>query len=472
MTRKFVPLFRYTMLWLCAALWLHAGLTRAAELDEDLARFSAALSRSTPAAQVSLQTLQQLDAKLLKPEFMYPQFQAWSLPDLTAFYQLDKRCASGDELSPSVKSFLAALCQPNIPPAPWFAANPLYPLGGSSAWQYILRHPGAAAVLRNSLHVRERPDDLAGIGRLSDDNLDALLGGQRWLLQNGQLWRFSQQQWQRYEAKVWQPLAQQSDIELVNTGGRCDMRAGALCVNVREGYRDVWRWLFGLLALFTASGLIWMAWQRRQLRERQRFITQMLTHELRTPIAQLSNVVEHFRRDFDQLPEGAQLNFMALADTLQRMRQMADTSKHYLIAEHQREALETPTQVRLSDWLDHLCADRDGLTYCLKENMIVGVSLYWSSLCLTNLLDNASRHGKPPVHLTVHKSKTHLIFQVSDSGNITQNPLLNSRRLRWSSSSLGLGLTIVQRVARRLNGKLTFSPAPTTFTLELPYDPD
>ncbi|NIF31929.1 DUF3404 domain-containing protein [Enterobacter sp. Cy-643] len=465
-------MFHYAMLWLCAALWLHAGSARATELDEDLARFSAALNQSTPAAQVSLQTLQQLDAALLKPESMYPQFQAWPLPDLTALYHLDRRCTSEVELSATAKSFIAALCQANIPPASWFIANPLYPLGGSSAWQYILRHPGAAAALKNSLHVRERPDDLAGIGTLSDDNLDALLGGQHWLLQNGQLWRFSQQQWQRYEAKVWQPLARQSDIELVNAGGRCDMRTGALCVNAREAYGNVWRWLFGLLVLFTASGLIWMAWQRRQLRERQRFITQMLTHELRTPIAQLSNVVEHFRRDFDRLPEGAQLNFVALADTLQRMRQMAETSQHYLIAEHQREALETPTQVRLSDWLDHLCADRDGLTYCLDENMIVGVSLYWSSLCLTNLLDNAFRHGKPPVHLTVHKTRTHLTFQVSDSGNITQNPLLNSRRLRWSNSSLGLGLTIVQRVAHRLHGKLTFSPAPTTFTLELPYEPD
>ncbi|WP_312740274.1 DUF3404 domain-containing protein [Cedecea neteri] len=472
MTRRLAPVLRYILLSLCGIFWLQAGLARAAELDESLNRFSAALSQAPPAAQVSLQTLQQLDATLLKPESMYPQFQAWSLPDLTAFYRLDKRCASGGELSSSVKSFLAALCQPNIPSASWFAANPLYPLGGSSAWQYILRHPEAAAALKNSLHVRERPDDLAGIGTLSDDNLDALLGGQRWLLQSGQLWRFSQQHWRRYEAQAWKPLARQSGIELVNTGGRCDMRAGALCVNAREGYSDVWRWLFGLLALFTASGLIWLAWQRRQLRERQRFITQMLTHELRTPIAQLSNVVEHFRRDFDELPEGAQLNFVALADTLQRMRQMAETSKHYLIAEHQREALETPTQVQLSDWLDHLCADREGLTYCLEENIPVGVSLYWSSLCLTNLLDNACRHGKPPVHLTVHKSRTHLIFQVSDSGIITQNPLRNSRRLRWSNSSLGLGLTIVQRVARRLNGRLTFSAAPTTFTLELPYDRD
>lgn len=472
MTRRAVALFRYVMLWLCAALWLHSGSASAAELDYNLAKFSAALDQSTPAAQVSLQTLQQLDTALLKPASMYPQFQAWSLPELTAFYQLDKRCVSEVGQPASVKSFIAALCQPNIPSASWFAAHPLYPPGGSSAWQYILRHPEAAAALKNSLHVRERPDDLAGIGALSDDNLEALLGGQHWLLQNGQLWRFSQQHWRRYEANAWQPLARQSGIELVSAGGRCDMRAGALCVNAREGYRDIWRWLFGLLTLFTASGLIWLAWQRRRQRERQRFITQMLTHELRTPIAQLSNVVEHFRRDFDQLPEGAQLNFVALADTLQRMREMAETSKHYLIAEHQREALEAPSQILLSDWLDHLCANRDGLTYCLDENITASVSFYWSSLCLTNLLDNAFRHGKPPVHLTVHKSRTHLIFQVSDSGNITQNPLLNSRRLRWSNSSLGLGLTIVQRVARRLNGRLTFSAAPTTFTLELPYDPE
>ncbi|SQC93338.1 two component system sensor kinase SsrA [Cedecea neteri] len=163
---------------------------------------------------------------------------------------------------------------------------------------------------------------------------------------------------------------------------------------------------------------------------------------------------------------------MALADTLQRMRQMAETSKHYLIAEHQRETLETPTQIQLRDWLDHLCENRDGLTYCLDENVTVGVSLYWSSLCLTNLLDNAFRHGDPPVHLTVRKSKTHLIFQIADSGNVAQNPLRITRRLRWSNSNLGLGLTIVQRVARRLNGRLTFSAAPTTFTLELPYDPE
>ncbi|WP_052048949.1 DUF3404 domain-containing protein [Cedecea neteri] len=470
MTQRYATFLRYALLWLCGVFWLQASAARAAAVDEHLAEFSAALNQSTPSAQVSLQTLQQLDATLLKPESMYPQFQAWSLPELTAFYHLDKRCASEIGLSAAVKSFIAALCQPNIPSASWFNANPIYPLGGSSARQYILRHPEAAAALRNSLHVRERPDDLAGIGTLSDDNLNALLGGQRWLLQNGELWQLNHQQWRRYAPKVWQPLARQSGLELVNTGGRCDLRAGALCVNAREGYRDVWRWLFGLLAILTTAGLMWMGWQRHQLRERQRFITQMLTHELRTPIAQLSNVVEHFRRDFDQLPEGAQLNFVALADTLQRMRQMAETSKHYLIAEHQKEALETLTQVQISDWLDHLCAGRDGVNYCLEEDATVGVSLYWSSLCMTNLLDNALRHGAAPVHLTVCKNKTHLIFQVSDRGNISHNPLLKTRRLRWSNSSLGLGLTIVQRVSHRLNGRLTFSPGPTTFTLELPYD--
>lgn len=470
MAQRLVPILRSLLLCLCLGLWLSQSAARAAQLTAALEQFSTALSHAVPAAQVPLQTLQQLDVALLKPESMYPQFQSWSLADLTVLYQLDKRCVNNASLPASVLPFVRALCQQERPSAAWFRANPIYPLGGSSAWHYILRHPDATAALRSSLHVRERPDDLGGVGTLSDNNLDALLGGQQWLLQKGELWHLSRQQWQRYDAQVWQPLANQAGIKLVNAGGRCDLRLGALCANASEGYRDLWRWLFALLTVFAAVGLAWMGWQRRRLRERQRFITQMLTHELRTPIAQLSNVVEHFRRDFDRLPEGAQLNFVALANTLQRMRQMAETSKHYLIAEHQREALETPTQVLLSEWLDHLCADRDGLTYCLAEDMTVGVALYWSSLCLTNLLDNAFRHGVPPVRLTVRKSKTQLLFQVSDGGTMSKNPLLNARRLRWSDSSLGLGLTIVQRVSHRLNGRLTFSPSPTTFTLELPCD--
>ncbi len=469
MAQRFALILRSSLFCWCLGLLL-APAAHAAELAAGVSQFSTALEKASPAAQVPLQALQQLDPALLKPESMYPRFQAYSVADLSALYKFDNRCVAGPSLPESVLPFVQALCQAGIPPASWFSSHPVYPLGGSSAWHYILRHPDAAAALQNALHVRERPGSLGGVGTLSDDNLEALVGGQRWLLQNGELWHLSRQQWQRYEQPVWQPLAKQAGLELVSAGGRCDVRLGALCANANDGYRDVWRWLFVLLAIFAAGGLAWAGWQRRRLRERQRFITQMLTHELRTPIAQLSNVVEHFRRDFDQLPDRAQLNFVALADTLQRMRQMAETSKHYLIAEHQREALEAPVRIRLSEWLDNLCATRDGLIYCLDEDMTVSVALYWSSLCLTNLLDNAFCHGAAPVRLTVRRSKTSLLFQVSDAGRMSKNPLLNSRRMRWSNNNLGLGLTIVQRVSRRLNGRLTFSASPTTFILELPCD--
>ncbi|SQC93336.1 Domain of uncharacterised function (DUF3404) [Cedecea neteri] len=133
---------RLALFYLCVSGWLPAAAGRGVDLTEQIAKFNAALSQAPPAAQVSLQTLQQLDATLLKPESMYPQFQVWSLPELTEFYHLDKRCASEIGLSAAVKSFIAALCQPNIPSAAWLAANPLYPLGGKQCLAVYLAPSG------------------------------------------------------------------------------------------------------------------------------------------------------------------------------------------------------------------------------------------------------------------------------------------------------------------------------------------
>lgn len=196
----------------------------------------------------------------------------------------------------------------------------------------------------------------------------------------------------------------------------------------------------------------------------------MLTHELRTPISQLGNVVEHFRRDFDGLPPDAQAGFGALADSVQRMRQMADASQHYLSGDGRRDVLEAPTTVGLSEWLAHIVEPYDGLTFCLEHDQPVALPLYWASLCVNNLLDNAYRHGLAPVRLSVRCHKGHVIIQVADAGARVAKSLPQLRRTLSPQAGMGLGLSIVQRVAQRLNGRLTLSGPPTTFTLELPCD--
>ncbi len=60
--------------------------------------------------------------------------------------------------------------------------------------------------------------------------------------------------------------------------------------------------IFGALVL----GLARSVYDRYQQRRERQFILQLLTHELRTPIASLGLTVEMLRNQFDSLDEGTQ----------------------------------------------------------------------------------------------------------------------------------------------------------------------
>lgn len=447
------------------------GGCSAPPFSQSLREFTQLLDRAPSQAHVALSQLRQLDPLLLRPASLYPQFTEQPLSVLSAMYRFEQHCSGPLDAVPlALRQFEQAQCQQTALPMSWFASHPIYPLGGSTAWHYVQRHPDAAASMQGLLHVRERPQALGGVGQLSDDNLDALANGQTWLMDKDVLWRQHQQQWLRYAPDVWQPLAKRAGVALAPAGGRCDVALGALCANPLESDASRWRILLGGMLLLALFALGWSGWQRRRLQQRQRFIVQMLTHELRTPISQLGNVVEYFRRDFDHLSPQAQAGFGELADSVQRMRQMADASKHYLAGDGLRDVLETPTKITLSDWLWHIADSHSGLTFCLETDRDVALPLYWSSLCLNNLIDNAFRHGTPPVRLNVFCRQKRLVLQVSDAGVVNARRLPQLRRAFSSRAGLGLGLSIVERVSRRLQGKLTLSGPPTTFTLELPYE--
>lgn len=433
--------------------------------------FTIALDQAPAAATIPLATLQQLDPLLLRPGSLYPQFATTPLPVLSALYRYHQQCAGPtDALTDTMRQFEQALCQRTKLSPEWFQTHPVSPLGGSTAWYYLQRHPQDATALEPFLHVRERPNALGGIGLLSDDNLEALANGQNWLLENGSLWRQHQLQWRRYAPDIWQPLARKAGLTLRPAGPQCEIPLGTLCANPDNSASPGWRFVLmmsGLVALFS---LLWLAWQRRKMQQRQKFIVQMLTHELRTPIAQLGNVVEHFRRDFDHLPPRAQAGFGALADSVQRMRQLAQASQHYLSADGRRNLLEAPSTVCLSEWLSHIAESWTGLTFCIDQDRELKLPLYWSTLCLNNLLANAFRHGNAPVRLTVIWTRGWLSLQVSDGGTLSATTLPQLLAQHSPRAGMGLGLSIVMRVIARLNGRLTLSPAPTTFTLELPCD--
>ena len=79
-------------------------------------------------------------------------------------------------------------------------------------------------------------------------------------------------------------------------------------------------------------------------------ILQILTHELRTPIASLSLTVEGFRREFEKLPESVYDEFRRLCEDSRRLRQLAEASKDYLQSDNKPLATEWVPSVK--EWLE------------------------------------------------------------------------------------------------------------------------
>ena len=441
----------------------HAAIAAAGELS---ARLEAALAEARPAQSLAVARVQALDEALIDPASLQP---AWARHDLRALRQLaayERDCA-GDlsAVSAPWRDFERARCGLRALPAGWFRLYPVHPLGGSSAWHWRQRQP--LPELARWLHVRERGDELGQLGALSDDNLDALLAGERWLWQDGALWRQDGTAWRRYEAAVWRPLARAAGLDVAAaSSGVCAEKLGGLCLNP-AAQASPWRVALPGAALLLLLGGLALWWQRRRLQRERRFALQMLTHELRTPIAGLAGVVEGLRRDFDRLPESAQDRFGDLAGGVSRLRQLAEASRHYLSAER----LDLRRQpLRLSTWLADV-AERHQAVFCLSGDAVLSLPGYWLTVCLDNLLANARRHGRPPLRLYAEWDGRRLRLDVVDGGDLADYRLRRLLRRGGGDQGMGLGLAIVRRVLARMGGRLRLSGPPTTFSLQLPAQP-
>ena len=451
------------MLRLCCCL-LFCHVAWAGELSS---RLDAALAGARPAQSLALARIQSLDEGLIAPASLQP---AWSRYGLRALRQLaaHERSCEGDlsALPPLWRDFESRRCADGRLPADWLRLHPVHPLGGSSAAHWRQGRPRVAVA--DWLHVRERGDDLGLLGGLSDDNLDALLAGAHWLWQDGALWRLRDGQWRLYPAAAWREPAEAAGLRVSAAGvGPCVERLDGLCLNPAPTPAWPWRAVLTGLAALALTGGGWLAWQRRRLQRERRFALQMLTHELRTPIAGLAGVVEGLRRDFDRLPESAQDRFGDLAGGVSRLRQLAEASRHYLSAER-LDLRRRP--LRLSAWLADV-AERHQAVFCLSGDAELLLPGYWLNVCLDNLLTNARRHGQPPLRLFAGWDGRRLTLTVADGGCLADYRLRRLLRRGGGDKGMGLGLAIVQRVLTRLGGRLRLSGPPTTFSLQLPAKP-
>ncbi|WP_405822239.1 ATP-binding protein [Streptomyces sp. NBC_01390] len=205
--------------------------------------------------------------------------------------------------------------------------------------------------------------------------------------------------------------------------------------------------------------------------ERQRRFVADASHELRSPIASLRTQLEVGSAHPELLDvEGA------VEDTVRLQRLAAD-----LLLLARLDAGERPADARfdLAELVREQAEGRAGLTVGVERVEVAGSRGQLGRL-VANLLDNAQRHARSAVTVSVRREGARAVVEVADDGDgvpeadrervFERFVRLDAARSR-DDGGAGLGLAIARDVAVRHGGTLTVGEAATggaLFELRLP----
>ncbi|MDC5820456.1 sensor histidine kinase [Vibrio europaeus] len=417
---------------------------------------------------LSQEELSRYPSDLLISESQYPDFSQFSWADIEVLSTIKQQCQTPSAYNPALESaveFELYVCNEKAIPDSWFQENPKrHPAGGTFVDRYFesIQPVNDQLVLWLSGDNPSHP--LRSVfNQISDSGRNALLKGYRAWLEPDALWLNGEQGWRKIPNKDWQPVAQQFAITI--NGNQCDFRYSNLCIAKAQSNGYIAAILTSIFSLVLALLLARTLYLKRQQNRNKRFILQLLTHELRTPIASLGMTVDLFRQEFDSLNENSQQAMWRLLEDYQRLAQLTEASKGYLSSKESYN--DANQEAYLSEWLEHTCSGQ-GVDFYLDEDKQLTLPFYWLTICLNNLIMNAKQHGKAPI--TIHVSVNEkLCITVTDAGQFPS--YWNRIRLKQNTnqdSNMGIGLSLVRHLMSHLGGKVIINTNPTRITLELP----
>ncbi|MGF1723586.1 sensor histidine kinase VxrA [Photobacterium nomapromontoriensis] len=467
---------------LISLLLLGANPALADNLPERLSAVRSELLASEPVATYDFRQLQsQFPNQLLVQSSLLPQSSAYPLKALQQLYRNSITCKGPWPVTPLLTQplvYTRAVCNNAVLPIGWFArAGYIHPGGGSYAERFLQKYPTMAKKLEPFLHIQERelaPTNtvLGRLQRMNYDEIQVYIAGADAFVSNGELWLRNGNEYHLYDQAKWAPVMNKYDVNFtrLNQSSFCILKSGNICWEEEDSSHLTLYLLIGLLVVNVSLLFGWgfYRWRiRRRAMQERMLVLQILTHELRTPIASLAMTVEGFRRHFDDLPESLYDEFRRLTDDSRRLRQLAEASKDYLQANQQELSVQHIDS--FNEWIEYLSESYD-VTLELAEDRSIDVNIYWLGTCIDNLLSNAHKYGVKPVKLSSSFNNGKLIVSVSDNGELGSKDWARLRKPFVSERGLGLGLTIVESMIRRMGGRMKLIGPPTTFILEIPCE--
>jgi len=205
--------------------------------------------------------------------------------------------------------------------------------------------------------------------------------------------------------------------------------------------------------------------------ERERAFSADASHQLRTPLTGLQLGLEAALAE-----PGADLRVAiraALSDAERLERTVAEllALARDTPAYGQRLDLEESLKGVRERWNGPLAAAGRPLRFVVERNVArTGLSPSAAGQILDVLIDNALRHGRGVVTVTVRSAEDALAIDVSDEGPpLNADPQELFRRRSEGAQGSGIGLALARRLAEAEGGRLVLSTAtPPRFTLLAP----
>lgn len=216
-----------------------------------------------------------------------------------------------------------------------------------------------------------------------------------------------------------------------------------------------------------------------KLRARAAYVAEFaanVSHELKTPLTGVRGAIELLREDWDGMAPAQRERFLANIDAdAGRMQRLVTRLLHLARVDH---APPEARELAVVPCLENLAArypDQVELSVDASTPATLSIAPEHFITAVGNLLDNAVLHGEgAAVHLRAQGVADRLVIEVADQGpGISPR---NQQRIfdrffttRRDQGGTGLGLALVQAIARARQGEVGFETGPegTCFRLVL-----
>jgi signal transduction histidine kinase len=245
----------------------------------------------------------------------------------------------------------------------------------------------------------------------------------------------------------------------------CDQRGDSFWLDSAEN--DLLGTCGALIAAFLGRAI--QHAELRRLNELKSQFAALASHELRTPVAAIYGAVETLDAREGSLTREQRAEVRrVLTRQAKRLYELVDNllDVSRLEADSLRiEPVELDVQARLQDLVGILFEDASAVTVQVDEGLRAVVDPRAFDRIVANLLQNAARHGEPPIVVAAGRSGRGMVLTVEDRGPGIAPGMREAVFERFTrgetpvTEGAGLGLAIVQSYARAQGGTVTYEPA-------------